>query len=360
MNRPAELLPPLGYYESTLDWVENSGLNKKEILYNIYPEIAVPKILNKNEQKLMADKPRYSSKAFVVIMHNARVLEDRAVISPDNKLLWDISVEWAKSPEEHSIFQEIKLPPSVKTKQATALLTHPAAYNYYHWMLEALARIHLLQKSNLKIEKYIVNHNSIPFQLETLTACGVPFDKIIQPHKGFHLEAEQLVIPSYVNLPNVWSCSYVRNTFLPQMNLKKIDKYKRIYITRKFYRIVVNEKKILKALKKYGFRKLELESMPVQKQISIFHSAEVIIAPHGAGLANLIFCRPGTTVIELFSPSFIEPHYWLISRLINLNYHFIVGKRRNRHHYWAGFDNMYIDVKRLVELLNKITIIKRY
>ena len=37
---------------------------------------------------------------------------------------------------------------------------------------------------------------------------------------------------------------------------------------------------------------------PMQ-QARLFHSADVVIAPHGGALANLIFCRPGTRIIEL-------------------------------------------------------------
>jgi len=36
-----------------------------------------------------------------------------------------------------------------------------------------------------------------------------------------------------------------------------------------------------------------------QEQARLFHDADVVIAPHGGALANLIFCRPGTRIIEL-------------------------------------------------------------
>jgi capsular polysaccharide biosynthesis protein len=40
-------------------------------------------------------------------------------------------------------------------------------------------------------------------------------------------------------------------------------------------------------------------SGPFRTHIEQFAAAAVVIAPHGAGLANLVFCAPGTTVIEL-------------------------------------------------------------
>lgn len=349
MTNSSELMPPSDYYESTLDWIEHTQNQKS--LYKIYPRLPIPKVKREEEKQLLVDKPRFSNKAFVAVVRKGRVLGERAVIAPDNKLLWDVSVEWAKNAPEHSIFQETTLPPLIKTDKTVALLTHPAAHNYYHWLLEAIARIHLLQKTGIKIDKYIVNHRSLPFQLKILAACGIPKEKIIQPYEFFHLQARKLIVPSYVNMPNAWSCKYVRNQLLPHMSSRKPRGYEQIYIRRKTYRKVINEDEIVGLLEKYGFKCVELESMPLKKQIRLFNSAKIIVAPHGAGLANLVFCKPRTKVIELFTPSFMEPHYWLISRLLKLNYRMIVGNRENPHHYWSGFDDMSIDPNQLMEVL---------
>jgi len=40
-------------------------------------------------------------------------------------------------------------------------------------------------------------------------------------------------------------------------------------------------------------------SPPVQESFRMFYEAKMVIAPHGAGLANTIVCKPGTPVIEL-------------------------------------------------------------
>ena len=351
MHRKNKLSPPQDFYESSLDWVARSGLKQAEILFEIYPSLPIPKVGREEELQLIAGKPKFSNKAFVFKMPCGRVLGEKAVISPDNKLLWDVSVEWGKWPAEHSIFQDKSLPPLKKTDKTVAVLNHPAAYNYYHWLLEVLARIHLLQESGLKIDKYIINHRTLPFQLETLTACGIAPDKTIQPDNCFHLQAEELVVPSYVNLPNLWSVNYVRNIFLTHRTMIHVDGYERIYIKRRAYRKVINEGEILGILDQYNFKSVALEAMPLKKQLEVFYNAKMIIAPHGAGLANLVFCKPGTTIIELFSPSFMEPHYWLISRLLHLNYRLIVGKRENPHHYWAGFDNMSIAPGQLLKVL---------
>ena len=37
----------------------------------------------------------------------------------------------------------------------------------------------------------------------------------------------------------------------------------------------------------------------VEETMLTFYRARVIVAPHGAGLANMLFCRPGTNIIEV-------------------------------------------------------------
>jgi len=43
-----------------------------------------------------------------------------------------------------------------------------------------------------------------------------------------------------------------------------------------------------------------LEEKSISYQIALFKHADIIIAQHGAALANLIWCRPNTTLIEIY------------------------------------------------------------
>ena len=42
-----------------------------------------------------------------------------------------------------------------------------------------------------------------------------------------------------------------------------------------------------------------MEDLTAIAQMDLFRRAEMVVAPHGAALANLIFCPPGTQVLEL-------------------------------------------------------------
>jgi capsular polysaccharide biosynthesis protein len=78
----------------------------------------------------------------------------------------------------------------------------------------------------------------------------------------------------------------------------------RVYIQRKgaVSRRIVNEEELEGTLAREGFIAVDAAVLSVTEQIALFKGARTIVSAHGSALANLIFCRPGTSVIEIFGP----------------------------------------------------------
>jgi capsular polysaccharide biosynthesis protein len=84
-----------------------------------------------------------------------------------------------------------------------------------------------------------------------------------------------------------------------------------------------------------GFDVVDPSALSVAEQIATFASASLIVATHGAALANLVFASPGSTVVELFPPGSVLPDYWrLASSVPGLEYRYFSAwprsSRRNR------------------------------
>lgn len=81
----------------------------------------------------------------------------------------------------------------------------------------------------------------------------------------------------------------------------------RIYVSRlgSLKRVLVNEAELEVALEARGFTIVRPEALSVRDQIALFHRAEVVVAPAGAALANVLFCKPGAKVIEIQPSNFI-------------------------------------------------------
>jgi hypothetical protein len=108
------------------------------------------------------------------------------------------------------------------------------------------------------------------------------------------------------------------------------DCVKRIYVSRHDARLrrVLNEKSFMPKLESRGFERAILGELPIAQQVALFSQAEIIVAPHGAGLAHIAWCKPGTKIVEFF-PSPDGPRglvrnatydYWLLSQLLGLDY----------------------------------------
>jgi capsular polysaccharide biosynthesis protein len=50
-----------------------------------------------------------------------------------------------------------------------------------------------------------------------------------------------------------------------------------------------------------------------------------VVAPHGAGLANIVFCQRGTQVVEFFNRAYVNGCYWRLATVQGLDYRPIVS-----------------------------------
>jgi capsular polysaccharide biosynthesis protein len=90
-------------------------------------------------------------------------------------------------------------------------------------------------------------------------------------------------------------------------------------------RRIVNEADLVKELITYGFDVVTLGGMSFADQARLFNEAEIIVGPHGAGFQNAVFAQPGATLIDLFSPNYINGCYWALANACGHRYGFTVG-----------------------------------
>ena len=266
-----------------------------------------------------------------------------AVITSDNYLLGDLSRDYPWFlPEcpyheraEHSIYQQ-QIPPLEKIEGKVVLLSGLSGHVYYHWMFDIIPRLEILKRSGIEfnqIDWFVINSFNKPYQKETLDLLGVPVEKIIESDRHSHIQATELIVPSfpgYMDWVEEGTIKFLRQTFLPRITISKTNSEK-IYISRAKARNrqLINELEVSKFLDSQGFKTIFLEELSVLEQVAIFAKAEIIVAPHGSGLANLVFCSPNTKIIEIFSPNYVRTYYWMISQQLQLQHYYLVGKSFN-------------------------------
>ncbi|MGD1926426.1 MAG: DUF563 domain-containing protein [Paracoccaceae bacterium] len=92
-----------------------------------------------------------------------------------------------------------------------------------------------------------------------------------------------------------------------------------------------DEAELLSRLRPWGVRSIRSEEHALPVQMAMFRQAKVVIAQHGAGLANILFCQPGTRIIEVTTRNHVL-RSWDFAKLAQvrgLNYHIIVADARD-------------------------------
>lgn len=90
---------------------------------------------------------------------------------------------------------------------------------------------------------------------------------------------------------------------------------KRVFVGREHaandprFRDSPGQDRLVAALQARGFDQLFMERLSPAEQIAAFHAADKIVAPHGAGLANMVFARRATDVVEIGNPQ-TQLHRW--------------------------------------------------
>lgn len=288
----------------------------------------------------------------------------RAVLTDDGRLLADASVGNAAL-----IASSQFLPAPVVETGAIASLHIRYSYNYFHWLYDALPKVAVLEQSGVDwaaIDQILVNPCLLPAQRELLALVGIPLEKVIEA-PTYHAIADRLLVPvssfaAGIVPPSV--CQFLRQRLLTPSCFAIAPQTPRLYISRAGakYRTVVNEAAVVAYLDTLGFVSVQLEALSAQAQIALFAQAAVIIAPHGAGLANLVFAPAGSTLIELFLPNDVLPYYRAIAQHIGVHYYCgrtdtapLAAQTVDRDFVGmtAPVSNFVINLEALAELLNQ-------
>ncbi|QNF34195.1 glycosyltransferase family 61 protein [Adhaeribacter swui] len=227
-----------------------------------------------------------------------------------------------------------------KTGLYTSIFHLPwAQTSNYHWFYDCLPRLYpLLQQVKDPIQ-LIVNKDIPAFQLQTLQFVikDYPHFSITFQSKNEKWELEHYIFPGFTTnhisgyLP-AEVAHFLRNKIWQGYQVQALPAKNRIYISRSKARKrrVINEAELIKALIPYNFQVIYAEDLTYAQQVQIFYQAAIVVAPHGAGLTNLLFSEQ-CSVMELHPVNIIKPHYFLAAKALNFNYDYVLGSNADNN-----------------------------
>lgn len=264
----------------------------------------------------------------ISIIPGGRVYRGTVILTPDCKyVLRDLSAALYEHSNTalHSLL-DTPIRRSIFLRGSTLAVAVDGATSYYHWLLEELPR--MLLPGLPSVDRVLISKpGEARLNALNLVRPCLPFlfRKFCWPGRlSLHVSCENLVCPSYL------SSSGELSPYIVELLQDLADKIARpdsslpekILISRSSQhgRNLSSEAPLAEALAQEGFRRVELEKLDFAKQIQLFRNAKEIISPHGAGLANLVFCTKKPLVIEIFNSSYVHWCFWHLASLVEATY----------------------------------------
>lgn len=266
---------------------------------------------------------------FLASIPSARVWGGRgkvAVITLDDKVIGDISnVGDSGIPFGHPVFQKNNLGEVRSLKGLGLMLASRHGSNYYHWMMDVIPKVKITN-AEFEVENFdyvISNKIHSKFQEESLKKLGISLDKVIEIGGGEQVKCERLICPSNPigknGTPTEWVIKYLRDTFGSKR--KNRTEERKIYVSREGYnRSVNNVDKLIKKIGNVKYEHYKPNMYCIDDQVKAFENARCVTGMHGAGLTNLVFSDPQTSVLEFFPNKNVRTCFYEIADILSLDY----------------------------------------
>ena len=321
----------------------------------------------------------------IYVIQNGRLYTDRihdAAAIIDNKIIEGASFQLRDGPNK--TMQYSKVEDNIVFRKGTprflkkldgnvlSLLTGGGGNNnYWHWLYDVLPKVYLCNEfvSLNNVDFFLLPSTKRKFQNETLDSLKIPMGKRLSSENFRHIKTKKLIVTDHPvittgnatkdiqNIPE-WIILWLRETFLQNVALTN---KKRIYIDRNddefsstSLRSINNEKEVKDYLLKHDFSIVKLHKTHFSEQVSLFNNAEYVVGLHGAGFANISFCKPGTKIIEIKSPTSGDVIKNLAKKN-SLNYKSIVSEYTEK----PNFDfptqqgNIHVSINNLIQEFKK-------
>jgi len=201
------------------------------------------------------------------------------------------------------------------------------AGNYYHWLLEALPRLLSVREAGLLAPQaaIAIPRSRLPAITESLDLLGIDPARCIPMGSLTQLASREVVASTAIGHllgPTPDLARSLRDAFL---GAARPFGSRRLLVLRRGSRRIGEETALVEALRPFGFEPVRLETLSFVEQIGAFADAEAVVAPHGAGLSNLVWCRRETRVLELLPANYLHPCFRVLAAAVGLQHEFVIA-----------------------------------
>jgi hypothetical protein len=309
---------PRGFYSGLAELERGSVPGQVVLKFQPLPPLPTPSLI---ELANMGQNGRQPWPVFWVQQQKSRLVGSSLAPLNEEKLLMLEATYGNEFCKSDPAYNYKFLPRATQLKGAWTSLIGRFSTGYYHWITDDLPRLALL--ADFPPETQILARGPLrDYQKESLRMLGV-LERVRETSER-HLIVEDYYFSSPTSMTgctNPYAIQWLRSQYLPLM--ARGETPKKIFIQRKGKtRGITNQEEVAHHYRSKGWAVVDLEEIDLSQQIALFHHAEEIVGEHGAGLTNLIWCRPGCRVMELCADNFLNGCYEGISLCLGLDHAF--------------------------------------
>ena len=268
---------------------------------------------------------RTSTETFIATLPDARVVwyEDGrrqfhpAVLTSDDRSL-DLREIRYRRPHADAFARGHPL----RLRRATWILER-VYDNHSHWLSAHLPKL-LLLRDRGQLDHVLLPPRLTPVMETSLRMLGLDPTAFARFDPSRRLEVDQLTVIG-------------TDRFRPEL-LRLVQQayagsappapHRRVFVSRAgaTRRRLVNEEELWPLLRDVGFERVKMEELSFEAQVALMRETAVLVAPHGAGLTNMLFCPPGAEIVEVADLSFPNPNFYAIACAAGHRYWLLTGE----------------------------------
>jgi capsular polysaccharide biosynthesis protein len=193
-------------------------------------------------------------------------------------------------------------------ERATIFMAWGGLHSYGHFLIECLPALVAAIETDATRRFPAIAPPLLPWHRDLLALLlgSAPPPRVIEaPLARIEDAIYASTLDHFLHAPNA-PLDRVRERILATSAVDPTIGPRRIYVSRRDSadRVLINELDLETALAARGFAIVRPATLSVREQVALFHGADVVVAATGAAMANILFCRPGTKVVELQPANF--------------------------------------------------------
>lgn len=280
---------------------------------------------------------------YLVWVKSALIRGDKALVFSDNNLLG-----CSTTPRDWQVDCDLTMPNTSNWHEKhLKFVTHRRYANYYHWTFQCVSSLLDMKREGVELSNLVVPPlNS--WRKESLELAGVDLKNCYELDNIVNISCEKLLYSSYSSTAFAFMLPARFVDLFTEFSKSVNDEDdrqlpERVYLSRENSnkRVIENENEIIQCAADFGFEKVVAEELSVREQIRIFSNARHVLAPHGAGLANLLYATRCESVSEIFQQHYVNPCMYKICDAKNIPHYTLksdVIENHGRHNSISRLD----------------------